>query len=334
MVDDDETRTASGPSFRTQQDLVMTRCMARTLKLVLTCLVVAVLTTSAAFAQQDNSSDREMEGESETTAASEADASEGNDADEPEVEGSDVAISADRPGFSNSADTPPANRFQLEGGLSYTRTVFSTTAGNNRPDSIAQNTFALDALGRYGLSDTFELRLGIVPVSFTSAANQDTTDTTGLGSVTLGAKYALHRGDSVSVAALPTVELASAIDSPTGNASLTGILDIHLLEPVATTINASIGGNSLVSERSNASPRLTYSGAVTFGYGLSDVVGVYGEYYVLGAEEADLNHHVDGGFTYALGNRMQLDLYGDYEISGDNSFQLGAGVAYLFGGGS
>jgi len=311
----------------------MTRGVTRTLKLGSTCLVFAVLTTSAAFAQQNDSSEQQMEDESETTADSEGDPSQENDATEPEVEGSDVAISADRPGFSNSADTPPANRFQLEGGLSYTRTVFSTTAGNNRPDSIAQNRFGIDALGRYGLSDAFELRLGVVPVSFTSAANQDTTDTTGLESVTLGAKYALHRSDSVSVAALPTVELASAIDSPTGNASLTGILDIHLLDPVATTVNASIGGNSLVSERSNASPSLTYSGAVTFGYGLSDVVGVYGEYYFLGAEEIDPNHHVDGGLTYALGNRMQLDLYGDYEITGDNSFQLGAGEAYLFGGG-
>lgn len=334
MVDDDATRTDSRPIFRTQQDLVMTRCIARTLKLGLTCLVVAVLTTGSVFAQQNGSSEGKMEGESETTAASETDALDEDESAGPEVEGSDVAISADRPGFSNSADTPPATRFQLEGGLAYTRTVFSTTAGNNRPDSIVQNTVGIDALGRYGLSDAFELRLGLVPVTFTSAASQDTTDTTGLGSVTLGAKYALHRGDSVSVAALPTVELASAIESPTGNASLTGILDIHLLDPVATTINASIGGNSLVSERSDASPRLTYSGAVTFGYGLSDVVGVYGEYYFLGAEEADPNHHVDGGFTYALGNRMQLDLYGDYEITGDNSFQLGAGVAYLFGGGN
>jgi hypothetical protein len=271
--------------------------------------------------QTQTSADADNDQDSDTANASDESAS---------SESSSPTVSGDRPGFSSSTDTVPGNRFQLEAGLNYSRTIIATTGFNNRSDSASINTFGIDALGRYGLSDAFELRLGVNPISFSSISSQDDGDTTGLGSVSVGAKYTLMRGDTVSFGVLPAIEVGSAFDSASLNAGLTGILDIHLLDPVSTTINATIGGASLVDERSGSSPALTYSAAASFGYGLSDKVGVYAEYYLLGIEGTAPNHHLDGGLTYLLNNQFQLDLYGDYELSGDNTFQLGAGISYLF----
>jgi hypothetical protein len=297
---------------------------------ILSLIVAAVgLVPASAAAQSGDKSTSQTQESADPQNDQDSDDAEASD-ESASSESSSPTVSGDRPGFSSSTDTVPGNRFQLEAGLNYARTTIATTGFNNRSDSASINTLGVDALGRYGLSDTFELRLGVSPISFSSISSQDEGDTTGLGSVSVGAKYTLMRGESLSVGVLPAVELGSALDNASLNAGLTGIVDIHLLDPVSTTINATIGGASLVDERSGSSPALTYSAAASFGYGLSEKVGVYAEYYLLGIEGATPDHHLDGGLTYLLNNQLQLDLYGDYELSGDNTFQLGAGVSYLF----
>jgi hypothetical protein len=133
----------------------------------------------------------------------------------------------------------------------------------------------------------------------------------------------------------PSLALILGTSLPTGNKDI----GTHFLEP-QTSLQAAYG----LSDKWNLSGSATYLDArqgdqhfdqygvsANVGYALTDAASVFGEFFRLSATGAGQPgaNTVDGGVTYALNNRTQVDLNGGIAISGDvrNGYFVGTGLA-------
>jgi len=231
-------------------------------------------------------------------------------------------IVTDRPDFTESTSVVPRGMLQVEGGYTFER------AG-------AVHTHAIgEVLGRVGLLDALELRIGLNSYTITSVAGGSST---GVEDASLGVKLGLLRRDGHG-AAFPEAALIVATGLPTGGSAVTAggwepeaklALGWDLSERlgVAANLNAA-------SLHGNGGRTGELAGSVSFGYSLTDRIGSYAEYYGFyptSGPGAD-THFANAGLTYLLTDDFQVDARVGHNLgSPEGDYFFGIGLARRWG---
>lgn len=235
------------------------------------------------------------------------------DGDDPSDNPSQVQMSTDRPGAGDGASVVSPGRLQTETGFSADFQEGSTNASLGH------------TLIRYGLASFAEARLLAAPVGL-SAGGGAGADAQPLTDVTLGAKLGIEPGSDAAVAAIPYVSAATPTDEVGWSAGGTLAADIGTSQPVGMSFNF---GAASVPVRDGRG--LEVFGSVSGNASLSDAAGAYAELYtIVPPRDAAPRNFVDGGVTYAVLPRLQLDGWLGFEIAPDGTRSAGLGLSYLF----
>jgi hypothetical protein len=235
------------------------------------------------------------------------------------------SVSPDRPGFTNGTGVVAPGRFQLEAGAS---AEFSQLTNSYTP---------LNLLGRIGLSDLAELRLGVTPVGISkltapaiSTEVDNTTQTSYLPGLTLGAKFAGPVSDTIEIGMLPSASVLGVTDNATLTAGVDALLGIGGMGPFSLTINAGASNLVAVGGGVGTTDLLTITAATTAGLSVSDTVGVFLEPYLEAPLSGSATASLQGGVTWLTMRQLQLDAWGDVELNQGNAVSVGLGASYLF----
>lgn len=230
----------------------------------------------------------------------------------------DAELVTDRPDQTESAIVVPAGTLQVElGGL---LTVDET--GGDRLEIVE----GPGTLVRWGLSSRWELRLawpGAIDAELRHATGRDRLS--GAGDPELGAKAelaALDRGASLDLALLAHVTLPAGDDevgSPRADPSVR-LLGAHELgERIGLGWNAGYETASFedAAGRVHTLGRFVYTAAL--GFDLAPRWGAFVELFgdLPASDPAPAAHSLDGGVTFALTPRLQLDLAAGLDLDGD-----------------
>jgi len=221
-------------------------------------------------------------------------------------------IVTDRPDFTESTDTVPLGWIQVENGYTYTR------GDNTSTHSLGEG------LIRVGLTPTTELRVGFPNYQVSGAQS-------GLSDTEIGVKCTVREQDH----AIPATAIIFASSLPTGGSDfrnndlqLTAKLCMEWeLTPqwgVAANLNYEASGNG--EDRFNP-----LSSSLSFGYSLTDSVGLFAEYYGFYPQEKNggAAHTLNGGITLLITPDIQMDARVGKTLS-DDSWFIGAGTAFRF----
>lgn len=246
-------------------------------------------------------------------------------------------ISADRPGFSNSAATVAPGTFQAELGYDLTQ----NTSGSE--------TFSTHSLGllvlRYGVTDKLEVRANVGSIGFAERlSNSSETEFesgyfgSSLDGLVTGpsveVKARLFQSSTTTLTAFSQTSLpmlmSGAFETPDDRArqTLALLLDGALGENVSLTVN---GGATFFWAAGVQEDRLPSALFIpTLNFSINEQVGAYVGYFGQYWEFANTNL-VEGGFTFLAHDDTQLDLNFGYRIddNGDGYF-LGLGLAQRF----
>jgi hypothetical protein len=227
-------------------------------------------------------------------------------------------IVTDRPDFTESTDTVPAGKMQLEGGFTYSRAA-------SEKDSALGELLLRVAAGRRA-----EVRIGLNSYDWTSGSGPATH---GMEDATLGMKLRLAPASQKLDLLRPNMSVILMTTIPSGSPDYR---DNHLVP----TAKLAFGWELSKLWEAAANVNYTYASdqgtrfdqvatSLSFGYSVSDRVGAYFEAFGLGpqtAHGADQNY-VNAGVTYLVNNDYQLDFRGGCGISGtrpDYFFGVGA----------
>ena len=78
----------------------------------------------------------------------------------------------------------------------------------------------------------------------------------------------------------------------------------------------------------NDSPELAYIYTLSYGYAITDAVGLYAEVYGDFPEDSSANHLWDAGITYLLKPTLQLDATVGSSFTDGQDILLSAGVSF------
>jgi hypothetical protein len=234
--------------------------------------------------------------------------------------GTDLTVSADRPGVGTPPSVMPVNHFQIETGFLYEKSTV---------DNSTTKLFSYDqSLFRYGLLSFAELRLsGDFTKTKIGFAGTDTSFT-GFGPINFGTKISILKGKGI----IPATSLLVNVTLPkTGKKeyqTTNAAPSIYLLFQNSLTDKLSLGYN-LGLEWDGVSDKPTTFYAVNLGYGITEKLSCYIEnygYLISGGND----FFVDGGFAYQLTDKLQLDLYGGIDTKGAKTdSQISAGISWL-----
>jgi hypothetical protein len=222
----------------------------------------------------------------------------------------------DRPDTTESPEVVGRGRFQLEAGYSFL-------------DQAERDSHEFgELLGRLGLSDAVELRIGLNSFAWQLGQGHSTT---GLRNASLGAKIKLLHGDGDG---LPDLAVIVSTSVPTG--TVEGASDS--LEPAALlaaswTLSRSVGlaVNAGYANIEGEGRRLDeFKASAAFGFMLTDRWGAFVEYFGIypGQSDGVTITGVDTGLTWLWTPDLQLDTRVGYEFSGaEDTFFLGVGLS-------
>jgi hypothetical protein len=230
---------------------------------------------------------------------------------------SEPSFSAERPGFSNGTDTVPPGSYQLEFGYTY------LNGGG------WQHRLGDGAQVRLPITPRLEGRVGLPAFVWQSEEGGGTES--GLSDSLLSLKWRFLDGN----AQRPSLAFIWGTALPTGSKDI----GTHFFQP-QTSLQAAYD----LSDRWNLSGSLTYldgrdgeqhfdqyGASANLGYVVTDSVNVFGEIYRLSATGAGRPgaNFLDGGVTYLLSDRTQVDLNAGVGLSGDarNGYFVGTGIA-------
>jgi hypothetical protein len=224
----------------------------------------------------------------------------------------ELAISADRPGYSDSTAIVPQFHLNAEAGVAETFGKEGLSA--DFPELLL----------RLGLLEWLEARL--VAPNFMVVSPRRGESQSGFGDMGVGVKLAHSFSDRFSMSLVPQVSF------PTGNEELTseGVDPAAGLNyAVALTEALALAGNVAFAYGTQAG---TYelSGSVSAGYGFTDEFGAYAEFILIYPEGDDLVPAVGGGYTWLLAPRVQVDASFDVGLTEGFDPTFGAGVAVLW----
>jgi hypothetical protein len=217
---------------------------------------------------------------------------------------------SDRPDFTESASTVSPGRVQLEAGYGFAR-----DEGEDAHD-LGQ------ALLRVGLGRDLELRVGLG--SFVDAGPASGWDGGSVGlKVRLLDNWGLRPELAVLLgAATPFGDEEVADDAWQPEAKVAAAWE--LTERLGLSVN---GGWARLGDGDGRFDQAQWSASL--GVGVTDRLGVFGEYFGASREEPDgeATHYLDGGATWRLGDDLQLDAYGGAGLTGESAdWFVGTGV--------
>jgi hypothetical protein len=222
-----------------------------------------------------------------------------------------LPFSTDRPGFSEGSSTVPTNHLQIEGGAEAgLGSNFSTVS----PISI---------LGRYGIADIAELRLGFTPASL-AIPSEGSTQTTALSDVTFGGRVAGSVTDDLNLGILPYASVGQLVDDPSVSAGAIGTASYGLSENVGLAANVGAAAVPVLDDyKAELSASLVASFSLPAGF------GTYIEAYNIQTLPSDPQFFANGGVTYLVAPNFQLDAYVDTDVPDTDIFTFGLGASVL-----
>lgn len=243
-----------------------------------------------------------------------ATACQAQEAPEPEE-----SIVTDRPDFTESAQTVPAGRAQLEGGVSFSR----TGADEEQPMG--------ELLLRLGTGSRTELRVNVG--SYLQTRGPDGR-ASGFEDIALGFKLKLRDASRRHGLGVPDVALLAETSLPTGarafreNATQPEVklcLAWDLSERVGLSSNLNYAYPSEAGERFGEP-----SGSVSVSYSLAERTGAYLELFGFAPSGRGRPNtsYLNGGVTYLVTNDYQLDARAGVGLNGrSNDYFLGMGAS-------
>jgi hypothetical protein len=238
------------------------------------------------------------------------------------------SITTDRPDFTEASSTVPAGRVQLESG--YTFTYDKQDGVRTREHSVPE------WLWRIGLAEDFELRLGwnylVERTDDGPAGTRDTAD--GAADLYLGVKLGLAKQCGIT----PEQAINLEATAPTGaDAFSTDKVNpgFNYLYGWDVTDNFSLGGSAGIhTDTDEDDDFVRYHASVTAGYGLTDRLAAYTEWFGVYRTDADRNfpeNYFNGGFTFLVHDDFQLDVRAGVGLNDQAAdFFTGAGFAVRF----
>lgn len=206
-------------------------------------------------------------------------------------------ISSDRPDHTESAQLVPRGMVQVEGG---------TTVASGRDTRMASYG---EILVRAGMHDALELR--VEPFTYTTVSGDGAPRAAGVEDLALGIKLPIFRRDSAQ-RFVPDVSVIGATSVPTGahHSRGDGAQPGAVLAADWTLAGGlGFGSNLAISRGRSGGERYWERGAsATFGIGVSERAGIYGEWFAVRDTRDDAAVHVvNTGITCKLSSDFQLD---------------------------
>lgn len=232
----------------------------------------------------------------------------------------EAAISTDRPGFSTSTSIVPRGHIQLEAGATASR------SGDDRAYSFGQ------LLVRVPVSGRAEARVG-VPSYLVSRSGG--ARSTGADNVFLEGKYLLASRKKVAYAVLVNAIVPTGSRRVTTREFQPGVnfaADYTFCDTVGATFNVGAVRVANVAATGATSHSDDLFGAASFNFTLSPKLGAFTELYAIGGD-GPTQKYLDGGFTYLLTPRTQLDASAGVGLGNDAGgpdYFYGVGVSRLF----
>jgi hypothetical protein len=226
--------------------------------------------------------------------------------DDEEEDEKEEPLESDRPDFTESSSTVGFRRLQIESGYTYTQAI------EGDPTHNAHDLPEL--LVRYGLAERLELRVawdeGIVFDRSVDRKSGRVVADNGATDVEFGIKYALTKQDKWR----PQTALIVAVSAPIGSRSQTsGEVDVRLNYCYSWELGKKLSlgcstGNLCTAESADHLSQFFQSASI--GYGLTEKLRCYNEWYVLLRSDFDderPQHYYDAGLTYLVTPNFQLD---------------------------
>lgn len=227
-------------------------------------------------------------------------------------------IVTDRPDQTESASTVQKEHIQIETGVVYTSDEINSAGDDGANVKITNTSLDLaTTLFRYGLFDSFEVRIG----TQYSTATTEYDNTHSLDPDNLGYKETTHKGiNGLNVGgklllaeekgALPQTAVLFNLSLPVGNENLIGVeakVSPQILFLGSNTLSENYGlGYNLGAELINSETlRLVFT--VALGAAISEKVHGFVELFGDKVEDTDAALSLDAGLTYSISNRLQLD---------------------------
>ncbi|QDU80837.1 hypothetical protein Pla110_25730 [Polystyrenella longa] len=235
----------------------------------------------------------------------------------------------DRPDFTEASSTVGKGVTQLEFGYTY---GYNSDGG----ESGKSHTFG-EPLLRHGLyADWLELRVGLAPIQESTRSQGNKTTTSGLEDLYLGFKVALTSQDQF----LPEMALIPQMTVPTGSEAfsddrvLPGANWIYSWELTDTISTAGSTQFNIAVDEETASSYTEWAQSWTVATSLSDKTGMYTEWFAFFPDDADtaqVEHYLNGGFTYLVNDDIQLDVRAGTGLNGAaEDFFTGVGMSIRF----
>ena len=239
----------------------------------------------------------------------------------------------DRPDFTESTETIPAEHFQLEAGYTFTY----DREGKRR----ARDHTAPELLLRIGVIENLELRIGWAGYSWThrrfeaeTRSGRSTTRsdwTQGANDLSLGFKLHLWEQEKLR----PHFGILGAVSVPSGSAGVSsGDVDpeFALLWAYDMSDEFAVAGNVKIAVPTDDGDRFVQSSAsLSLAIALTDKLGTYVEYFGFypNAEGSDAAHFLNGGLTWLVDNNFQFDVRVGFGLNEEaDDFFTGVGFSW------
>lgn len=219
------------------------------------------------------------------------------------------SIDTNRPGFSFSPNVVGLGQWQLESGLSYTRS-------NN-----SAHTTSLPLLEiRYGVADQIEIYLSSLTWSETQITGGDAS---GLSDIALGTKFKISDAEAALQMAL-----LFQVSVPTGDRDFSSDRwDPSLAFVWAHSGSFPIAGTVKVSDYKNG---YQLDNGLKLPFSWADAHSAFVEWEANLPEKGDNTHWLNGGYQWLMNDRTQFDLNAGLGLNDrTDDYRLGIGFSIM-----
>ena len=241
-----------------------------------------------------------------------------------------ATLTSDRPDFTESAITVGQGITQWELGYTYSFSNDGTT-------QLRSHSYPESLLRAGMLADWFELRVGWNYASGAAKAlGGSQQNYHGSEDLYLGVKLALTPQDG----ALPAMALIPQAMVPVGSGGLSAgecLPGVNWTYSWDLSDRWSLAGQTQINRALDTvtnRPFLDFSQAASIGFGITERIAGYFEWYCMIPDGADVDptlHYINGGMTYSVSNNLQLDWRVGHGLSaaGDDYF-AGSGLVFRY----
>ena len=230
-------------------------------------------------------------------------------------------INTDRPGICDTPDLIEKGLFQIETGY------FFFQDEPNSSDKIKKQ-YLPSTLLKYSFSDKFVLRLGVDALNLKTKIGDENTSQSGFAPLTFGFKVPLiaAKGAMPKVSVITKINIpgtgSSSFDTDAANPQVKLLMLNNLSEKTYLYYNLSM-------DFGRGENRNIFGYSVALGRTVFDKMYLFGEVYGYFQGNGDDYHLLDGGITYAVSTRFQVDATAGIAISDiSEDFYVGFGAAW------